>query len=217
MALAIFDLDNTLIAGDSDHAWGEFLISKGVVDSATYKSANDQFYQDYIAGHLDIRKYLRFALAPLANEPITKFYKLREEFLQKIVTPMILDKGKTLLAEHRQAGDYCLIITATNRFVTEPIAEKLGVDDLIATDPEIVNGRYTGEISGIPSYQEGKVSRLKEWLQRKEFDMAGAWFYSDSHNDLPLLSWVGNPVAVDADQKLGEHAKRHQWKQISLR
>jgi len=217
VALAIFDLDNTLIAGDSDHAWGDFLVSKGVVDADTYKTANDQFYQDYLAGELDIHKYLQFALTPLIREPVTSLLNLRQEFMQQVVVPMILEKGKILLANHRQAGDLCLIITATNRFVTEPIAEHLAVDDLIATEPEIVDGRYTGRIAGTPSYQQGKVVRLNSWLEGKHFKLADTWFYSDSHNDIPLLKSVGHPVAVDADSTLSDYAKRYNWKQISLR
>lgn len=217
MALAIFDLDNTLIAGDSDHAWGDFLVQKGVVNAETYKKTNDQFYQDYVEGNLDIYKYLRFALEPLAREPLAKLLIWRKEFIDKVITPIILNKGRALLAEHRKAGDYCLIITATNRFVTEPIAEDLGVDDLIATEPEMVENRYTGNLTGTPSYQHGKVVRLRSWLKGKQFDLQEAWFYSDSHNDIPLLEIVGKPVAVDPDEKLTRHATRLNWKQISLR
>lgn len=217
MTLAIFDLDNTLIAGDSDHAWGDFLISKGAVDPIIYKSTNDQFYEDYVAGKLDIHKYLRFALAPLTEHALTTLYSWRKEFMEHIISPIILEKGRALLTRHRRAGDYCLIITATNRFVTEPIAEALGVDDLIATDPEMIDGCYTGQITGTPSYHEGKVIRLREWLQNKQFDFADSWFYSDSHNDIPLLEKVGKPVAVDADIKLAELAKQRHWPQISLR
>jgi HAD superfamily hydrolase (TIGR01490 family) len=217
VVLAIFDLDNTLIAGDSDHAWGDFLITKGVVDPLAYKKTNDQFYQDYVDGILDIHKYLRFALEPLTREPLEKLTAWRDEFMHKIISPMLLSKGKDLLAWHRQAGHHCLIVTATNSFVTDPIARELGVDDLIATEPEIIDGRYTGEIAGTPSYQEGKVIRINDWLRNKPFRLADAWFYSDSHNDIPLLQRVGHPVAVDADDKLSEHATRHHWQQISLR
>ena len=217
MALAIFDLDNTLIAGDSDHAWGEFLVTKGSVDPVSYKTTNDQFYQDYLAGNLDIIKYMSFALEPLSREPMIQLYEWRQEFIDQVVAPMILKKGEDLMTRHKKQGDYCLIITATNRFVTEPIATKLGVDDLIATDPEIVNNRYTGKITGIPSYKEGKVLRLDDWLSKKPFSLADAWFYSDSHNDIPLLEKVGHPVAVDADTELSAYAKHKRWNQLSLR
>jgi len=217
LALAIFDLDNTLIAGDSDHAWGEFLISKGAVDPVYYKQTNDKFYQDYVNGVLDMQKYLQFALEPLAREPLPQLLQWRKEFSGQIVAPIILKKGRQLLAQHRDLGDHCLIITATNRFIAAPIADLLGVDDLIATEPEFIDGRYTGNLSGIPSYQKGKVDRLNMWLADKTFDLTQAWFYSDSHNDLPLLERVGNPVAVDPDEILARHAMQRGWNTISLR
>jgi len=217
LALAIFDLDNTLIAGDSDHAWGDFLISKNVVDPDIYKRTNDQFYQDYVNGELDIHRYLRFALEPLTKEPLPTLLNWRQQFMEQVVLPMILPAGRQLLSRHRQAGDFCLIITATNRFVTEPIAEELGVDDLIATEPEFVDGHYTGHVVGTPSYQSGKVERLNCWLNDRPYDLESACFYSDSHNDIPLLEKVGNPIVVDPDSILAEHAERQQWQTMSLR
>ena len=217
MALAIFDLDNTLIAGDSDHAWGEFLIEKGVVDKAEFKATNDQFYADYLEGKLDIIEYIRFALAPLKAHSLTQLHEWRKEFIKTIVEPMVLPKGLALIEEHKQKGDYCLIITATNQFVTEPIADMLGVDDLIATVPEFKEGYYTGEIVGTPSYQEGKVVRLNEWLEDHSYTISESFFYSDSHNDIPLLEEVGYPIVVDGDDSLLAYAKEKSWQTISLR
>ncbi len=217
MALAIFDLDNTLIAGDSDHAWGDYLIRLGAVDAGEYKQTNDQFYQDYLAGDLDILSYLEFALKPLTQHSLEQLQQWRRDFVEEVVEPLILEKGKQLIQEHRDKGDYCLIITATNRFVTEPIAALLDVDDMIATEPEILDGRYTGNVEGTPSYQEGKITRLQGWLEDKHFSIPEAYFYSDSHNDIPLLELVGKPVAVDADPVLAEHARQRGWQIISLR
>lgn len=217
MALAIFDLDNTLLAGDSDHAWGEFLVEQGLVDRIRYKQANDAFYQDYLRGTLDILAYQAFALEPLTRFEPEQLSELHKAFMQHKILPIQLDKATQLLASHRQAGDFLLIITATNRFVTGPIAQMLGVDDILATEPEQIDGRYTGRISGIPCYQEGKVVRLNQWLENSAFDLDGSYFYSDSRNDIPLLERVDHPVAVDADAALTAHAKRKGWSLISLR
>lgn len=217
MALAIFDLDNTLIAGDSDHAWGQFLIDLGVVDGQRHQEQNDRFYQDYLEGRLDILRYLEFALAPLAAHDLDTLHRWRQQFVEERIRPLRLPMADALLNQHRNAGDTLLIITATNRFVTEPIARSLGVDNLIATDPEIVNGRYTGRVAGVPSYRDGKVTRLQSWLTQYPHDLATAWFYSDSHNDIPLLEQVGNPVAVDPDATLQQVASTRGWPVISLR
>lgn len=217
MALAIFDLDNTLLNGDSDHAWGEFLIQNKIVDSATYKSRNDQFYADYKRGELDIFAYLEFALEPLTRFSNEELAKLHQQFMADSVSKMRLQKADALLQKHRDQGDFLLIITATNKFVTGPIGKALGVDDLLASDPEIIEGVYTGKVAGIPCYQEGKVSRLNHWLEGKHYTLQDSYFYSDSMNDLPLLKLVGNPVAVDADETLTAYAKAHQWPIISLR
>ncbi len=217
MALAIFDLDNTLIAGDSDHTWGDFLIKLGVVDKDEHKTTNDQFYEDYLRGELDIFSYVRFATRPLTCHPLEQLHNWREQFIREAITPMLLPKADNLLQKHRNQGDFLLIITATNRFVTEPIANILGVDDLIATELEMKDGTYTGEVEGVPSYQEGKVTRLGQWLEQHPFDLSGAYFYSDSHNDIPLLDKVGNPVVVDGDRQLLEYAERKSWPIMSLR
>lgn len=217
MALAIFDLDNTLLAGDSDHAWGEFLVQQGLVDAQVFKDKNDFYYQQYQAGALDIREYLEFALEPLTKYPLAQLHTLRDQFLQTMIEPIVTQKGRDLLAEHKAKGDYLLIITATNAFVTHPIAELLGVDDIIATDPEVVDGQYTGKVAGTPSFQHGKVTRLDNWLKQNQLSLEGSYFYSDSHNDLPLLEKVDHPVAVDADPQLTEVANDKGWSLISLR
>jgi len=217
VSLAIFDLDNTLIAGDSDHAWGEFLVEQGIVDAQVYKDANDRFYQDYLAGTLDIMEYLAFSLAPLAEHEPQQLQRWHQQFMQEKIEPILLNKAFEKLAWHKEQGHFILIITATNRFVTEPIAERLGVHELIAIEPEVIDGRYTGQVAGIPSFKEGKVTRLNKWLEDKDYDLADTWFYSDSHNDLPLLNLVGKPIAVDPDQQLKDTAEQSGWPVISFR
>lgn len=217
MTLAIFDLDNTLLNGDSDHAWGEFLVQKGIVDAEIYQQANDLFYQQYQNGQLDIIEYLEFALKPLSQHSLEQLAEWHHEFMAETIAPMRLEKADRLLAEHRQKGHFLLIITATNSFVTHPIAKALGVDAILATDPEIIDGRYTGKIEGTPCFQEGKVTRLKSWLALHSQNLNGSYFYSDSHNDLPLLKMVDNPFAVDADDTLSTYAEQQGWPQISLR
>lgn len=217
MTLAIFDLDNTLIAGDSDHGWGQFLVSEGVVDAERYRTMNDQFYRDYENGCLDMDAYLRFSLEPLRDLAPTRLTELHAKFMETVIAPMWLPRAETLLAEHRAAGDFLLVVTSTNRFIVEPICQKLGVNDLIATEPEKVDGRYTGCIVGVPSFREGKVTRMADWLQGREWTLQDACFYSDSLNDLPLLEAVGRPVAVDPDDALRAIAGERNWEIISLR
>ena len=217
MALAIFDLDNTLIAGDSDHGWGEFLVANDKVDANHYQRMNDQFYVDYEAGCLDILAYLEFSLAPLAATSMEELAVLHLKFMQQIIRPLRLPKAEALIEQHRQAGDRLLVITSTNRFIVEPICQALGIDELLATDPEIIDGRYTGKIVGTPTYQEGKVERLKLWLSENNETLAGSYFYSDSINDLPLLLEVDKPVAVDPDDALSAEATSRGWDIISLR
>lgn len=215
--LAIFDLDNTLLNGDSDHAWGQFMIDQGYVDAAYYESRNDQFYHDYQQGCLNIQDYLAFALAPLTEHSLEQLSAMHDDFIEQCVQPMLQPKAAALLAEHRAQGHFILIITATNRFVTGPIATLLGVDDIIATDPEVKDNRYTGNIVGTPCFQEGKITRLHQWLADSDHSLTGSYFYSDSINDLPLLEVVDNPVAVDPDEKLTAAANARQWPIISLR
>lgn len=217
MRLAIFDLDHTLLAGDSDHLWGEFMIEHGLVERASHKRQNDRFYEDYKAGTLDMAAYTRFALEPLIRLGAEQLLPLRERFVTRVIEPIVAPAAPALLERHRIQGDHLLIITATNRFITEPIAQLLGVDDLLATDAEVVAGRYTGEIAGIPCYQDGKRRRLDQWLAQRGERYAHMTFYSDSHNDLPLLQHVQQPVAVDPDEPLRAEATRRGWPIISLR
>lgn len=215
--LAIFDLDNTLIAGDSDYAWGEFLVNKQLVDVVEYRRQNDLFYQAYKDSTLDIHAYQRFVLTPLARFSATELAELHREFMDTCIAPLMLVKAQTLLQQHRDNGDYLLIITATNSFITHPIAKLLGVDDILATDPEIIDGRFTGEITGTPCFQEGKVIRLRSWLTHHGKSLDGSYFYSDSINDLPLLEHVTHPVVVDPDERLRQTAQARHWPIISLR
>lgn len=217
MSLAIFDLDNTLLSTDSDHAWGEFLLEQGVVDPIAYHEANERFMADYNAGKLDMAAFLEVALKPLADNLPEQLSAWHQQFMASKIEQHILPKAEELLARHRTQGDTLLIITATNRFITAPIAERLGVDNLIAVNPEVKEGRYTGRVSGIPSFREGKVTRLNQWLELQDISMDGAWFYSDSHNDLPLLEKVDHPVAVDPDDTLRQVAEERQWRIMSLR
>ncbi len=217
MRLAIFDLDHTLLAGDSDHLWGEFMIEQGLVDREQHQRQNDRFYEDYKAGRLDIAAYTAFALDPLVRLGEAKLLPLREQFIATRIDPIIAPAAPALLERHRIQGDALLIITATNRFVTEPIAQLLGVDDLLATDPEYVNGRYTGHITGTPCYREGKVTRLEEWLSLQDEKFSEVTFYSDSHNDLPLLLRVDRAIAVDPDETLKAEAAKRGWPVITLR
>ena len=217
MALAIFDLDNTLIAGDSDHSWGQFLCAEGLVDAQRFSHDNDRFYQDYQEGRLDIYAYLRFALAPLTGRSIEEVARLQQQFMRDWVELMLLPAAFELLDKHRNRGDELVIITASNTVVTGPIAERLGVATLMGCDTEIVGGKYTGQPTGVPSFQEGKVTRLQDWLATTGHSLTGAWFYSDSHNDLPLLERVDNPVATDPDPQLAAVANDRGWPIISLR
>ena len=217
MNLAIFDLDNTLLGGDSDYLWGQFLVEKKLVDPVIYEQENQRFYDEYKAGTLDIYEFLEFSLAPLSQHSTAELSELHNEFMQKKIASIWLPKAEKLLARHRLNNDFLLIITATNYFVTAPIAKKLGVDDIIATMPEQKNGAYTGKVAGIPCFQDGKVERLSQWLQEYNYSLDNSHFYSDSVNDLPLLLKVTHPVAVDPDDKLKIHAAEHCWPVISLR
>jgi HAD superfamily hydrolase (TIGR01490 family) len=220
--LALFDLDNTLLAGDSDHAWGEFLIKRGMVDAQTHRARNDSFYEDYKAGQLDIHAYVAFTLEPILGLSQTERDELRSQFLATAIQPLMLPKAESLLQDHRQRGDRCVIITATNRFITEPIAAMLGVADLLATDLVMQGERLNGAIDGEPCYQEGKISKLEKWLNRDEARREGlrldnSIFYSDSINDLPLLAAAGQAVAVDPDDRLRDEARKRGWPVTSLR
>ena len=221
MNLALFDLDNTLIAGDSDTAWPKFLIKRGILDPEHHARQNDYFYEQYKAGTLDIFEFLDFQLAPLARFPRHELDALHAQYMEEHIKPIIPQKARELVAAHQAQGDVVMIITATNRFITGPIARELGVSHLIAVElEEDDQGNFTGKPTGTPSFQEGKITRLNEWLAARGETLASydkVFFYSDSRNDLPLLSIVSNPVAVDADDTLKAHAEAHGWPVITLR
>lgn len=217
MALAIFDLDNTLLRGDSDHAWGQFLVENHIVDGAEYERENERYYAQYRAGTLDIMEFLAFALRPLSRHDRATLDAWHRQYMQAKIRPMITPAARALVEQHRARGDTPVIITATNRFVTEPIAHEFKVEHLIATDPEERDGRFTGNVAGTPCYREGKVARLKTWMEQQRQTLRDSWFYSDSHNDLPLLSIVDHPVAVNPDEILEREARQHGWRILSLR
>ncbi len=217
MGIALFDLDNTLIAGDSDYLWGNFLVEQGIVDGEEYERENRRFYDEYRAGRLDIHEFLRFALQPLAAHDPEQLEQWRTQYIDEKIRPILLPRARVLIDRHRAAGDTPVIITATNRFVTAPIAALYGIEHLLATEPERVNGRFTGAVSGTPCFQQGKVAVLERWLTEHQRTLEGSSFYSDSHNDLPLLNRVTRPTAVDPDEILATHAHLHHWPVISLR
>ncbi|GGU62123.1 haloacid dehalogenase [Pseudomonas laurentiana] len=217
MRLALFDLDNTLLGGDSDHAWGDYLCERGILDPVEYQNRNDAFYQDYLAGKLNLNDYLNFSLEILAKTEMAQLDEWHRDFMRDCVEPIILPKALSLLEEHRAAGDKLVIITATNRFITGPIAKRLGVQTLLATECEMIDGRYSGRSTDIPCFREGKVTRLNRWLLENGFSLEGSHFYSDSMNDLALLEAVEHPIAVDPDPNLRAEAEKRGWRVISLR
>ena len=218
--LTLFDLDNTLIAGDSDYSWAQFLIELGVLDAADYERRNAQFFADYKEGRLDIRAFLDFQLRPLAAHELQQLLAWRDRFVDEKVRAMLLPRAQSLVAERLAAGDLVAVVTATNSFITRPIASLYGVANLVATEPELLDGRFTGRTAGVPCFQAGKLTRVQEWLagQGRSLEaFSESWFYSDSHNDLPLLSAVTNPVAVDPDPVLAGHAADRGWPILSWR
>jgi len=220
MDLALFDLDNTLLSGDSDFEWAQFLITKGVLDRELYEARNLEFYEDYKAGTLDIHAFLDFQLKPLSRHSRAELNLWRDEFVAKKVRKMIAPGAAQLIDKHKLNRDLCVIITATNRFVTAPIARELNIQHLIATEPEHVDGEFTGAVSGTPCFREGKIACLEAWLDQRNltwYAFNQSWFYSDSLNDLPLLKKVSQPVAVDPDATLKNYAEQHNWPVISLR
>ena len=213
--LALFDLDHTLLDGDSDSLWGRFLVREGVLDGAKYAEANSRYYAEYRAGRLDIHEFLAFGLSPLRDNPPDILETWRARFVAEFILPRIPEGARSLLARH--AEHTRAIITATNSFITAPIAEELGVLHLIATEPEHVDGRFTGKVAGVPCFREGKVTKLGEWLERTGLAPSETWFYSDSHNDLPLLQQVNHPVAVNPDEVLTAVARERGWPVMRLR
>ncbi|MCY4642936.1 MAG: HAD-IB family hydrolase [Gammaproteobacteria bacterium] len=217
MALVFFDLDQTLLDGDSDYEWGLYLVSIGKVDSVVYEKENERFYREYLAGKLDIHEYLRFALRPLANNPYAKLCQWRDHFIDTRIKPMIKAKAHDLIQQHRDSGDRLAIITSTNRFIIEPAKDLLQIETLIATEPARSHGEFTGEIEGQPCFGTGKVTLAEHWAESTSQTLDGSYFYSDSRNDLPLLERVDHPVAVDADKELTAHAIKKNWERLSLK
>jgi len=219
MRLALFDLDNTLLAGDSDFEWARFLIRQGVVDEARHAARSRRFFRAYQEGTLNISAFLDFQLKPLTQQPRSTLTQWHKIFLESFIRPLIGSKARTLVSGHLSKGDLCALVTATNSFVTGPIAREFGIHHLIATIPACENGEFTGKARGAPAFQEGKINRVSDWLESQGLwwsDFSDTFFYSDSHNDLPLLEKVTRPVAVNPDQSLRELAKQRGWKIISL-
>ncbi len=216
MALSLFDLDNTLLAGDSDYEWGRFLITKGLVDEAYYEAENNRFYEQYKQGTLDIYEFSAFSFQPLAERSMEELKQLHSEFMEQVIKPMIGEPAQALVNKHKEQGDLVMVITATNSFITRPIVHAFGIELLLATEPQIINNRYTTEIEGIPCFHEGKVQRLENWLTAHNMSLQNSCFYSDSINDLPLLEKVDCPVAVNPDEKLAALAQQRNWQIISI-
>ncbi len=217
MTLAIFDLDHTLINGDSDYLWGEYMVENGIVDEQEYRERNLVFYQEYQRGELDNDTYLAFALEPLTRHSLDELHAWRADFIERWIRPIVVSGAEALLRQHRDAGHELLIISATNLFITEPIAALFGVPTILSTEPEIVDNRYTGRYLGTPTYQLGKVIVLEAWLADTGHSLAGSFFYSDSINDLALLERVDHPIVVHPDAELKAIAESRGWKIIDLR
>lgn len=211
MALALFDLDHTLLYGDSDHSWGQFLGERAIVDSRTFTERSDYYMAEYQAGRLDIHEFLDFQLAPLVAGNYETLLRLRAEYVDEKIRPLVIPAAVELVDRHRRQGDTPVIITATNDFVTRPIAALFEIEHLIATELEMVDGAFTGRIVGEPCFREGKIAKLEAWLAKNGGDLVGSWFYSDSRNDLPLLERVEHPIAVNPDPVLEREAGRRNW------
>lgn len=221
--LALFDLDHTLLPCDSDYEWGQFLARIGVVDSEYYAQQNERFYQDYKDGKLDIHEFLRFALKPLSEHSRAQLKEWHDAFMKEVINGQLRQEALDLVKRHQDAGDLCCVITATNSFVTRPIVESFGIDHLIATEPATVGNQplanYTGEVSGIPNFREGKIQNLHDWLASQKLSLDTlpySYFYSDSMNDLPLLEKVSHPVATNPDDRLRNEAKQRNWPILEL-
>jgi HAD superfamily hydrolase (TIGR01490 family) len=217
--LALFDLDNTLLNGDSDFEWSQFLIRIGVLDRELFEAKNLEFYEQYKAGTLDIQKFLDFQLKPLSRHPRSTLDEWHRQFMRESALPMITQAARDLVKRHQEAGDVCVIITATNSFVTAPIAREFDIEHLIATEPEQLDGAFTGRVAGVPSFREGKITRLQSWLAERGWTLdsfSDSTFYSDSLNDLPLMGKVKNPVAANPDETLLAHAQQQGWRVLNL-
>jgi HAD superfamily hydrolase (TIGR01490 family) len=220
MQLTLFDLDNTLLPIDSDVSWAQFLVDLKVVNADWYAKRNDYFYAQYCAGTLDIDEFLAFQLAPLAQHPREQLLAWREQFVRDVIRPNLQPQAKDLVRQHQDSGDLCAIVTATNSFITGPIAREFGIEHLIATEVEIApDGNFTGRPTGLPSFREGKITRVEQWLAMQGLglsDFPVSIFYSDSFNDLPLLARVTVPIAVNPDQRLLAHAQQQGWQVLNL-
>ena len=219
MQLALFDLDHTLLSGDSDYEWTQYLVSKGIVDRTTHEARNAEFYEQYKAGIMDIHEFLDFQLRPLADHTRADLEAWHADFMETQIRPRLSQKARDLVKKHLDAGDICAMVTATNSFVTGPIARELGIPHLIATIPAQEDGRFTGKPRGLPSFREGKIARVDAWLESMGLrwnNFQRSWFYSDSHNDLPLLLRVTDPVVVDPDATLRAHAEKAGWPILSI-
>jgi HAD superfamily hydrolase (TIGR01490 family) len=221
--LALFDLDHTLIPTDSDHEWGRFMVKLGIVDAESFAQQNDRFFADYKAGVLDIHAYLVAMLTPLAKYSREQLKAWHDQYMHEVIKPSIVPAAMELVHKHKDAGDLCCMVTATNEFITGPIAEVFGVDKLIACEAETVDGQpgspYTGRPTGTPSYREGKIVRTEAWLAslgKTLADFEHSYFYSDSHNDIPLLEKVTDPVATNPDATLRAHAQTAGWRILDL-
>jgi HAD superfamily hydrolase (TIGR01490 family) len=217
MALAIFDLDHTLLNGDSDYLWGEYMVANKIVDADVYQRENKTFLEDYLKGDLDNEVYLKFALKPLTQYSMDRLYAWRNDYVRHWIQPIIAKGTQALLDKHRAQGDELIIISATNLFITAPISKLLGIDQILSTEPEIINNQYTGRYLGTPTFKEGKVTVLNEWLKNSKHSLDDSYFYSDSINDLPLLEQVATPVAVNPDEKLFNIATQRGWQILDLR
>ena len=219
MQLALFDLDHTLLSGDSDYEWTQYLVSKGIVDRTTHEARNAEFYEQYKAGTMDIHEFLDFQLRPLADHTRADLEAWHADFMETQIRPRLSQKARELVRKHLDAGDICAMVTATNSFVTGPIARELGIPHLIATIPAQENGRFTGKPRGLPSFREGMIARVDAWLESMGLwwnNFQRSWFYSDSHNDLPLLLRVTDPVVVDPDATLRAYAENAGWPTLSI-
>ena len=218
MPLAIFDLDNTLIGGDSDYLWGEFLCDEGIItDRESFQKMNDYFYHQYEIGELDSYAWAEFSFKVLSEHSFDKLNQLRKDFMETKIRPIFREKAQNCIDNHKKNGDSVLVITASNTFVTQPIVEMYGIEHLLATEPEFVSGRFTGKVSGIPCFQSGKIDNLMPWLEKNNENLIGSYFYSDSHNDLPLLDLVDNPVAINGDPILMAAANENGWTNLDWR
>ena len=213
--LTIFDLDNTLLAGDSDRAWGQYIVEKKIV-SDDFLIESEKFYNSYYEGDLDIDGFLAFCLKPLTENKLSELLKLRKGFIEDKIKPMMLEEAVRTVKKKKLEGPV-IIATATNSFVTRPIADLFEIKDLIATEFVIKDNEFNGEVDGIPCFREGKVKKVEEWVNANGYDLSSATFYSDSFNDLPLLQKVETAIVVDGDDKLIEQAKNNDWECISFR